>query len=279
MVAAIELGSFEYDGSRLAYELHGDGDRVFVYLHGLLVDSEMNRELARSLAARGNRVALLDLLGHGRSDKPLHASAYRMDAFADEVVAFIDYLGADQVVLGGISLGANVSLEVAATAPERLRGLVLEMPVLEWAVPAAAMVFTPLLLIMHYASRPAALLARLIDLLPRTDNGAVDSSLRALATPPEVVKAVLHGVLTGPVAPTVEDRRGIDVPALVIAHTRDLIHPFSDAENLVEQLPQGTLLEAHSMLELRLAPDRLTGEIAGFVDGLWAKPTARASIA
>lgn len=274
MVAAIELGSFEYGGSRLAYELHGDGDQLLVYLHGLLVDSEMNRELAHSLAARGYKVALLDLLGHGRSDKPLHASAYRMDAFADEVIAFLDHLEAEQVVLGGVSLGANVSLQVAAAAPQRLRGLLLEMPVLEWAVPAAAMIFTPLLLIMHYASRPAGLLARLIGLLPRTGNGALDSSLHALATPPEVVKAVLHGVLTGPVAPTVEERRGIDVPALVIAHTRDLIHPFSDAENLVDQLPQGTLLEARSMLELRLAPERLTGEITGFLDRIWEESTA-----
>src|SRR5438128_1345471 len=110
MQDAPEAGDFDYGGSRLAYEVYGEGDRVFVYLHGLLMDSEMNRDLARSLAARGNRVVLLDLLGHGRSDKPLRASAYRMDAYALEVVALLDHLGVDAAVIGGVSLGADVSL-------------------------------------------------------------------------------------------------------------------------------------------------------------------------
>ena len=47
-------------------------------------------------------------------------------------------LGVRDAVLGGLSLGANVSLFGAAQRPERVRGLVLEMPVLEWAVPTAS---------------------------------------------------------------------------------------------------------------------------------------------
>ena len=38
--------------------------------------------------------------------------------------------------IGGTSLGANVSLEVADAAPERVRGLLLEMPVLDNALEA-----------------------------------------------------------------------------------------------------------------------------------------------
>ena len=92
MPTPVEVGSFEHQGSRLAYEIHGSGNRTLVYLHGLLMDSQMNRALAKSLAASGVRVVLLDLLGHGRSDKPLQASAYRMDSYADEVVALLDHL-------------------------------------------------------------------------------------------------------------------------------------------------------------------------------------------
>jgi pimeloyl-ACP methyl ester carboxylesterase len=262
----IEVGSFEHRGARLAYEVHGTGKRTLVYLHGLLMDSQMNRGLAKSLAERGARVALLDLLGHGHSDKPPQASAYRMDSYADEVVAFLDHLRVDRAVIGGVSLGADVSLQVAVRAPERVSGLLLEMPVLEWAVPAAAMLFTPLLLAMHYASGPAGLVARLVRRVPRTGMGSIDSVLEALSTRPEVVKAVLHGILTGPVAPTVEQRRAITVPTLVIAHTSDLIHPFSDAKRLVMLVPQGQLLPARSMFELRVTPHRLTGEIATFLD-------------
>ena len=50
----------------------------------------------------------LDLLGHGRSDRPADPLVYSMSAFADQVVALLDHLGAAQAVIGGTSLGANV---------------------------------------------------------------------------------------------------------------------------------------------------------------------------
>jgi pimeloyl-ACP methyl ester carboxylesterase len=276
MNVMVEHGSFRLDGSRLAYEVYGSGDRVLVYLHGLLLDNQMNRALARTLAARGNRVVLLDLLGHGSSDKPLRASEYRMDAYAHDVVGLLDHLDVERAVVGGVSLGAGVSLQVATHAPGRVQGLVIEMPVLEWAVPAAAMFFTPLLLVMHYAGTPAGWFAGMCRRIPRTRNDMLNSGLDTLSTRPEVVKAVLHGILTGPVTPTEEQRRAISAPTMVIAHGRDLIHPFSDAEALVELLPDGRLESARSILELRVAPGRLTGRIADFLDETWAAEPAPA---
>jgi pimeloyl-ACP methyl ester carboxylesterase len=67
-------GSFFHDGHRLVYYMYGDRGPVLVYLHGLLIDSEINGGIAAAVAERGHRVVLLDLLGHGRSDKPAHAS-------------------------------------------------------------------------------------------------------------------------------------------------------------------------------------------------------------
>jgi pimeloyl-ACP methyl ester carboxylesterase len=269
--------SFEVGGSRIVYEVHGTGDRVLVYIHGLLMDSQMNRALAASLADRGNRVVLIDLLGHGRSDKPLRASEYRMDAYGRDVVALLDHLGVERAVIGGVSLGAGVSLQVAVAAPQRVQGLVIEMPVLEWAVPAAALLFTPVLLVMHYLAVPAGVMARLFARIPRTPNESLNSVLATLAMPPEVTKAVLHGILTGPVAPTEEERRGITAPTLVIAHGRDLIHPFSDAEALVELVRDGRLESARSILELRVFPRRLTERIGDFLDEAWTSKPVSAS--
>lgn len=265
----VEFGqSFRHDGRRLVYDVYGTGPDVIVYLHGLLLNSELHRGFALRLAAHGHRVVLMDLLGHGRSDRPTHAAEYRIDHYAEQVVGLLDHLGVERAVLGGLSLGANTSLLAATTHPGRVRALVLEMPVLEWAVPAAALVFAPMILAAHYGRPILQVTSRLLRRVPRTGFGPLDSVLDSGSTPPEVMAAVLHGVLVGPVAPTSDDRRHIDVPALIVGHRNDLIHPFDDAANLMEQLPDATLLSTRTALDFRFMPGRLADEVSRFVTAL-----------
>jgi len=264
-----EVGMFDSDGLQLYYEVHGQGPRVLVFIHGILLDANLNRRLATDLAALGNRVILIDMPGHGLSDKPRRASFHRMDTYAHHVVNLLDHLGIDKAVIGGVSLGGNVSLLVAAQNPERVQGLVVEMPVLEWALPAAAATFMPLLLAVHFARPVVRQTAAIFRRLPRTGNGPVDSMMNSLSNDPVETAAVLHGILAGPIAPTVDQRAATDVPAVVIGHRVDRLHPFHDAEQLARRLPQGQLLQANSMLELRVHPDRLTAEINRLLDKAW----------
>jgi pimeloyl-ACP methyl ester carboxylesterase len=267
-----EVGMFDSAGLQLYYEIHGHGPRVLVFMHGILMDSNMNRRLANDLARRGNRVVLLDLPGHGLSEKPWRASFHRMDSYAEHVVALLDHLGVDRAVIGGVSLGGNVSLLVAALVPERVQGLVIEMPVLEWAVPAAAVTFIPMLFAVHFARPLVRRAAGLLRRLPRTGNGPIDSIMNSLSNDPIEVAAVLHGVLAGPIAPTVDQRSAMDMPALVVGHQVDRLHPFHDAEQLARRLPNGHLVKANSVLELRMQPERLTKEISAFLDSTWRAP-------
>jgi pimeloyl-ACP methyl ester carboxylesterase len=273
MTDRTDASTFVWNGRSLAYERYGHGDGTVVLLHGLLMDARLNRGLARALAGSGYRVVLLDLLGHGASDKPVHAAEYRLDVYAEQVLALLDHLGADRVVLGGLSLGANVSLHLAARHPERVQGLLLEMPVLERAVPAAALTFVPALLALHYALPVARLVHRAADWISRGRTELVAGVLAPLASPPEVTKAVLHGILVGPTVPTVDERRSIQVPTLVLGHRADLIHPFSDAAALVRQMPNARLVEARSMVELRRRPQRLMAEIERFLADAWDAPS------
>ena len=264
-----------YGQYRLSYETYGSGDRVLVWLHGLLLDANLSRGLARRLAAKGNRVVLLDLLGHGRSDKPRHAGPNRMDLYADQLLCLLDELGVDQVVLGGVSLGTNVSLLATVRAPEKVRGLVLEMPVLEWAAPAAALVFAPLLLEVHYARTALRLVSRVASRLPSSGLGPVDSFVSSAASDPDETAAVLHGILLGPMAPTIDERRAITAPALVLGHGIDLIHSFADAKRLARQLPDARLIRTRTFAELWVHPGRLTAEISEFLDRVWADDGAQ----
>jgi pimeloyl-ACP methyl ester carboxylesterase len=261
--------SFMYNDHRLVYDIYGSSDSpLVVYMHGLLLDAELNRGIAHALAERGYKVALLDLLGHGRSDKPVHASEYRIDSYADQVIGLLDHLGVDSAVLGGISLGANVSLFAATRYPERTRALVLEMPVLERALPASAVVFLPMIVAAHYGRRVLNVTSNLVGRIPRTRYGPFNTVMNAASLSPDIMAAVLHGVLVGPVGPTQEQRRAIQAPTLVLAHRNDFVHPFDDAVSLVKRMPNGELVRARSPLELRLRPTRLTAEIVEFLDGL-----------
>jgi len=81
--------------------------------------------------------------------------------------------------------------------------------------------------------------------------------------------AVLQGLFFGRIAPHRSERRRLETETLVIGHRRDPVHPFTDAGMLAEELPNGQLLEASSIIELRVAPERLTGEIADFLEECW----------
>ncbi len=53
------------------------------------------------------------------------------------------------------------------------------------------------------------------------------------------------------------------MPTLVIGHHADPLHPFSDSGMLAEELPNSRLIEANSIFEWRISPERLDDELAG----------------
>lgn len=274
------MATFEHAGHRLAYTEHGTGDRPVVLVHGLLLSQKLVTPLARDLAGCGFRTVTLDVLGHGRSDRPRTMQAYSMTRFGEQIVGLLDHLGLEQAAVGGLSLGANAALEAAALAPERVRGLVIEMPVLDNALLACALAFTPLLGALTFGAPAMRAVARATRLLP-TARGPwlADAMLDIVRQDPEPSAAILQGLFFHRIAPPTEVRRSLEQPALIIGHDRDPIHPFSDADALVGEMPNAHLVRARSILELRLSPDRLTHEIADFLDDLWhgrPRPSAAA---
>jgi pimeloyl-ACP methyl ester carboxylesterase len=269
------MAYFRHDGQRLAYTVHGDGPRVTVLLPGLLLSQKMQTPLARELAARGSRVITFDPLGHGDSDRPRDMWRYSMSAFAVQTVALLDHLGLERAIVGGTSLGANVTLEVAALAPERLQAMIIEMPVLDNAIPACAAAFTPLLFALTFGQPAMGALARLARRVPRQRVPfLLELGLDWVSQAPGPSGAVLQGIIFGRTAPHRTARRTFEAPALVIGHPRDPVHPFSDADMLAGELPNARLIDANSIIELRTSPARLTARIAEFVDGCWAEDAA-----
>ena len=241
-------------------------------LPGLLLSQKMQAPVARSLAKRGNRVITLDPLGHGESDRPRQMWRYSIPEFAKQTVALLDHLELPSAVVGGTSLGANITLEVAAAAPDRLRGMIIEMPVLDHAIPACAVAFTPPLFALTLGEPVMKLVARAARAVDRDRVPLLlELGLDWIAQDPGPSGAVLQGILFGRTAPEHRVRQAMQTPGLVIGHPRDPVHPFSDADMLAAELPNGKLIDANSIIELRTRPKRLTAKIAEFVEDCYGE--------
>jgi pimeloyl-ACP methyl ester carboxylesterase len=265
------MPEFDYNGYRISYDEYGEGDRPLVLVHGLLLNRRMFDRLGPEMAKRGNRVLTVDLLGHGRSDRPAEMSQYSMTFFARQIETLLDHLGIDQAVVGGTSLGANVTLELNLLAPERVRAMMIEMPVLDNALLAAAVIFTPMMIGLRFGEPVLRWLAAGARRIPRT-NPLVDIGLDWVRQDPAPSSAVLEGLFLGSSAPHKQFRVEMTQPTLVIGHHADPLHPFSDSGMLAEELPNSRLIEATSILEWRLSPERLDDELAKFLHDVWETP-------
>ena len=193
-----------------------------------------------------------------------------MDFFAQQVVGLLDHLDVNEAVVGGTSLGANVTLEVAAHAPDRTRALFVEMPVLERAAPAAGVLFLPLTIAYAEAQGAFHRLSSMMKRLPRGFGLYVDVLLELLSRDPVSSAAILHGLLTGRMAPHPTDREKFEQRTLVVGHERDLLHPFSDAAALHRELRNSELIHANSFFQLRFPPNDVADRIAHWLDDVWA---------
>jgi len=279
MLVSERIGQFFVDAGsgrdRLEYTEYGGGDRWVVLIHGQLMPRRMHQPLARALAAEGLHVVTLDLLGHGRSDRPEDPTAYSVTAFAQQVQALLDHLGVEKAVIGGLSLGANVSLEFAATWPHRVQGLILEMPVLNNALHAAIVAFVPLMFAARYLPWTVSSVRALSRPVPR---GLVPFwagiALDTLDQRPASVAAVIHGIIFGRVAPQAKQRRAITAPSLIVGHPTDPLHPFADAAMLAEEMPHAEFVGSRSIWEWRSRPERLNSIAAEFALACWDGPAA-----
>ncbi|MBN2357951.1 MAG: alpha/beta fold hydrolase [Deltaproteobacteria bacterium] len=119
-----ESARFEVDGIQLAYERHGDQGETILFLSGVGFARLYWRPLMRYLGRRF-RCLLLDSRGCGESQAPAAVSGYALEKLGVDALALLDRVGCQRAWLVGHSLGANVALEAARQAPQRIAGLCL----------------------------------------------------------------------------------------------------------------------------------------------------------
>jgi len=107
--------------NRIHYVTVGKGRQAIVFVHGWACNLDNWRAQVPALADKA-RLVLIDLPGHGQSDKP--HTAYTPDFFASAVLAVMDDAHVDKATLVGHSMGGAVICCVYRQAPERVAALV-----------------------------------------------------------------------------------------------------------------------------------------------------------
>ena len=109
------------DGNAIHYQVEGQGKPAIIFIHGWCCDrSYWDAQLP--YFAQKYIVVAIDLAGHGESG--LDRKEWTMGAFGEDVVAVVNKVNLDQVVLVGHSMGVHVLLEAARRMPKRVIGLV-----------------------------------------------------------------------------------------------------------------------------------------------------------
>ena len=215
------------DGVGLVWHEVGEG-RPVVLLHGLFSDADTNWIRfghAAAIAARGFRVVMPDLRGHGESARPHQASAYPPDILARDGLALIAHLALEDYDLGGYSLGARTSVRmvVGGARPRRLivSGMGLEG-------------------LLHTGARSAHFKA-ILEGLGSHERGSpqwmAEAFLKTTGGDPEALLPLLDSF----VDTTEGELRAIAMPTLVLSGADD--HDNGSAEALAATLAEGAYVE------------------------------------
>ncbi|MCA0457610.1 MAG: alpha/beta hydrolase [Chloroflexi bacterium] len=243
------MAYFEREGIRFHYVDEGEG-AAFVFQHGLGGDVAQTTDVYTSQA--GVRFVSMDCRGHGDTRPVGDVNDYTFDTFADDVVALMDQLGIEQAVVGGISMGAGISLNIALRYPARVGGLVLSRPAwLDQPMPANLWILTE---VARYIRQYGA-----VEGLEVFKQSVAYQAL--LREAPDVAKSVV-GQFTHPRAEETvvklermpndapcRDRAAwasIHVPTLVLGNHVDPMHPYEMAEVLAAGIPNARLRELTS---------------------------------
>ena len=113
------------NGVRIAYEVTGDSDVPLVVVHGAW-GTLRNWDRVVPGLARHFLVTAYDRRGHSNSERPPGQGSYRQDV--DDLAALIEHLGLAPAWVMGLSSGAFITLLLAATRPELVRGIILHEP-------------------------------------------------------------------------------------------------------------------------------------------------------
>jgi pimeloyl-ACP methyl ester carboxylesterase len=194
------------------YVTAGKGSDTLLFVHGWACNANFWREQVPALADKA-RLILIDLPGHGQSDKP--PVDYSMDYFAGGVIAVLEDAKADKATLIGHSMGTPVICRVHAKAPERVAALVAVDGVLRRPKMGAAQVesFTAPYRAAQYREQATKFVKAMFP-NPGTEGLCGWVTEQMLATPQRIMSSAMENMFVQ--SKPAWDLEKVNVPVLVI---------------------------------------------------------------
>jgi pimeloyl-ACP methyl ester carboxylesterase len=222
---------------QIAFDQQGEGFPLLL-VHGYPLNRRMWQPQLGPLAAAGFRVIAPDLRGFGET--PPGQGPWSMDAFADEMVALLDRLGIERAVVGGMSMGGYVLLNMLERHPERIAAA-LFVVTRAAGDDAAGKERRSMLANEVDAGRPGLVTGAFAEILfaPATRSARPD----LLVAVEEMMKSTSAAGLAGGLR-ALRDRRDylgllptFDLPSLVVSATEDRAIPAEHGRQLAAGLP------------------------------------------
>jgi YbgC/YbaW family acyl-CoA thioester hydrolase len=257
------------NGVNLAVDVRGQGHAI-LFIHGYPLDHTIWEHPLAELDG-WMRIAP-DLRGMGQSDAP--DLGYSMSTYAEDLLALLNTLGVDRVVLCGMSMGGYIAFELLRRARDRVRGLVLmdtraeaDSPEIrrardasaaqarEGGAEAIANAMLPQLLSAQSRRENAQLSDRVYRMMAATPVAGILGAIGAMRDRPD----------SFPLLPTLTG-----LPVLVVVGDDDQVTPVERAQAMADALPDGRLaiVPGAGHLTSMERPESTTALLAGFLASL-----------
>jgi class 3 adenylate cyclase len=243
------------DGTRIAYQIHGQGRRDLLFLPGHISHLDLHWQdpaFAEVMSALGTfaRVIAVDRRGVGLSDRLSPDDLPPVEVLVSDVEAVLDEVRSIDPVLLGLDEGGQISVLFAATHPERVSGLILygmspsgiPRPDLSWVLPAEEIEAWLDWSVARYGTREQAIL----DMQETSPSRAGDedylawlSAMYRYGASPSAFVALYRMSMQLDVTDVLP---AVRTPTLVVHRTGDRVVPFAAAEYVAGQLSDARLV-------------------------------------
>lgn len=259
------MRTFQQNDVSLAFYDSATRHVPLILVHGFPVYHSMWRDQLSGLGDVA-RIIAPDLRGYGGSERGREALSIQL--FAHDLLALIDHLQLEHVILGGLSMGGYVVQEFLALAPERVKGLILCDTRSEADSPEEATKRFSTIESIRGGGREAFIEGMIERLLaPSSREGTLTAMIREMAkgASPELLCDTLLALAER--RDTTHLLKEISVPSLIVVGKEDVITPPSFAHRMASALRQAEVYEVEGVGHMAPleAPDLVNDKIRDFL--------------